>query len=125
VEATGEAGVNLIAHELEPVVRHLYTFIKEHGRDVVSLLVAPHYENRMVSHLILDAKGGLDLPPAYVIPVTTGQLQRLVMRGSQIDSLVSDATDLLREAAKSPSLEEADKFIKDLEELVSCFIKAE
>ncbi len=125
VEATGEAGMNLISHELEPVVRHLYTFMKDHGRDVVSLLVAPHYENRMVSHLILDAKGGLDLPPAYVIPVTTEQLQRLVMRGSQIDGLVSDATDLLREAAVSPSLEAADKFIKDLEELVSGHIEEE
>jgi hypothetical protein len=125
VEATGEGGVNLVSHELEPVVRHLYTFMKDHGRDVVSLLVAPHYENRMVSHLILDAKGGLDLPPAYVIPVTTEQLQRLVMRGSQIDNLVSDATDLLREAAVSPSLEAADKFIKDLEELVSSHTEAE
>jgi hypothetical protein len=125
VEATGEGGVNLVSHELEPVVRHLYTFMKDHGRDVVSLLVAPHYENRMVSHLILDAKGGLDLPPAYVIPVTTEQLQRLVMRGSQIDNLVSDATNLLREAAVSPSLEAADKFIKDLEELVSSHTEAE
>ena len=125
VEATGEAGMNLISHELEPVVRHLYTFMKDHGRDVVSLLVAPYYENRMVSHLILDAKGGLDLPPAYVIPVTTEQLQRLVMRGSQIDNLVSDATDLLREAAVSPSLEAADKFIKNLEELVSGHTEAE
>ena len=123
IEATGEAGRKLIAHELEPVVRHLESVIQDGAVDTVSLLVAPSFESRLVSYVLVDAQDREDSPSACVLPITTTQLQRLLQNGALIDDLIYEATVLLKTASNAPGQAAASKFMEDLEALIAVHLE--
>jgi hypothetical protein len=119
IEVSGVSGRGLIGHELEPVVRHLNDFIKNQPGDAAALLVAPEFDRTFMAYLLVDARHEEgDEPPAYVVPLRSDQVQRLLAVDAPIDGLVDSALKLLKTAAVTPSKKSGEQFLADVEQLV-------